>query len=71
MGKSIFLNSNVEKCLQQNQMRPIDEQVPRVGILSKKKDLVYPRKDEGFDSLFLVKIDSNGSFVVEDWKDEV
>lgn len=66
-----FINSSVDKCLQQNLRRPDDEQVPKVAILSKKRDLAYPRIEEGFDLLHFVTIVDDGSFLVEDWKSEV
>ena len=54
-----------------NEKRPVDEQVPKAAIFSKKKELIFPSMDEGFESLHFVKIDNSGNFLVEAWKNEV
>jgi hypothetical protein len=33
--------------------------------------LELPSLEEGFDKLYYVRVDGNGGFVVEEWKDEV
>ena len=66
-----FFRSRVEDCLQRNEARPGDAQVPRLGILGTSSRLQLPTRDEGFDAMFFVRIADAGGFVVEDWRDEV
>lgn len=66
-----YFQSRLEDCQRRNALRPLAEQVPVKGILGAAGRMQIPRRDEGFDELFYVRIDENNQFVVEEWKDEV
>jgi len=65
-----YFQSRVEDCKRRNGQRPPDQQVPLKGILGTAGRMELPARDEGFDALYYVRID-DGSFVVEEWSDEV
>jgi predicted kinase len=65
-----YFQSQVEVCKQRNLQRPIEEQVPLVGLLGTYGRLELPHFDEGFDSLHYVRA-LNGGFTVEEWQHEV
>lgn len=65
-----YFQSRVEDCKRRNDQRPADQQVPLKGILGTAGRMELPTRDEGFDALYYVRIDG-GSFVVEEWSDEV
>lgn len=62
--------SRVEECLRRNGQRPADRQVPLRAILGTAGRMELPSPGEGFDELDYVRIDDNGRFVVEGWRDE-
>ena len=66
-----YFQSKVEDCKRRNAQRPPEQQVPLRGLLGTLGRMELPGKEEGFDELFYVRIDESGSFVVEEWKDEV
>jgi len=66
-----YFESKMAALLQRNQVRPGKERIPDVGIRSTYYKLKIPTLGEGFDKLYYVKIDPQGLFVVEEWKDEV
>lgn len=66
-----YFQSKVEDCKRRNNQRPSDQQVPLRGILGTAGRMELPNRDEGFDVLHYVRIDEVGSFVVEEWKDEI
>lgn len=66
-----YFQSRVEDCKQRNDQRPSEQQVPLRAILGTAGRMELPNRDEGFDVLNYVRIDETGSFVVEEWKDEV
>lgn len=66
-----YFHSKVEDCKRRNEQRPPGERVPVAGILGAASRLQIPVRDEGFDALHYVRIDENGHFVVEAWRDEV
>lgn len=65
-----YFQSRVEDCNRRNGQRPPDQQVPLKGILGTAGRMELPARDEGFDALHYVRID-DGTFVVEEWADEV
>lgn len=65
-----YFCSKVEECLRRNSLRPDDQRVPDVAILSSAKKLELPTFDEGFDQLFYVRLSESG-FLVEGWRDDV
>ena len=66
-----YFQSQVENCKRRNDQRPDEQKVPLPGILGTYGRLEVPDSDEGFDELHYVKIADDGSFVVEEWSDEV
>jgi predicted kinase len=66
-----YFQSQVEECKGRNAQRPQGQQVPLAGILGTYKRLEIPTLDEGFDELHYVKIAEDGTFIVEEWSDEV
>ena len=67
----IISQSNLSALLQRNQLRQGKERIPEAGIRAAYNKLQIPTLGEGFDKLYYVKIDPQGSFVVEEWQDEV
>lgn len=65
-----YFQSKVEDCLRRNAERPDSERVPAVAIFAAAKKLELPRLDEGFATLFYVRLVNDG-FAVEEWRDEV
>ncbi len=66
-----YFQSQVEACKKRNDQRPDDQRVPLPGILGTYGRLEVPSLEEGFDELHYVRIADDGSFVVEEWSDEV
>jgi predicted kinase len=66
-----YFQSQIEDCKRRNAQRPVEERVPVPGILGAAGRLQIPSREEGFDVLHYVRIDDNGRFVVEEWRDEV
>jgi hypothetical protein len=54
--------------VRRNAIRPEAQRVPPVAIYGTNKRLEPPRLDEGFDTLFIVRL-AAGGFVVEEWVD--
>ena len=65
-----YFQSRVEDCKRRNSQRPDEQQVPLKGILGTAGRMERPTRSEGFDLLNYVRIE-NGSFVVEEWNDEI
>ena len=66
-----YFQSRVEECKQRNMQRPPERMVPLAGLLGTYSRLVRPTRQEGFDQLFYVRIDTDGQFKIEEWSDEV
>lgn len=66
-----YFRSSLEDCKRRNQQRAAGQVIPLRGLLGTYGKLERPSMEEGFDALYYVKIDSEGSFVVEEWSDEV
>jgi predicted kinase len=64
-----YFASRVNDCLQRNQQRSGKAKVPEVGIYATAKKLVVPSYAEGFDKLFYVRIDTEGTFEIKPWLD--
>jgi len=65
-----FFESKIEDCKARNAGRHPDEQVPVLGILGARSRLELPKRAEGFDELWFVRM-ADGGFIVEEWRDEV
>lgn len=69
--QGFYFESKVSAALARNAARPAQEQVPELGIKGTAGRLELPRLDEGFDALKYVRIDGDGSFLIDEWRDEV
>ena len=65
-----FFQSELAPALLRNARRDPPERVPEAGLRSANKALQLPSKNEGFDQLFFVRMNGQGGFEVEDWKDD-
>ncbi len=63
-----YFHSKVSDCLTRNAARA--QPVPEPGLLGTQRRMTLPRRDEGFDELWHVRIE-NGDFVVSEWQDEI
>ena len=52
-------------CLARNAARPSGQRVPPVGLYSTNKRLQPPTLDEGFAAISIVRLDDDGSLMVE------
>ena len=66
-----FLEPDVQACLRRNAERDARERVPVKGIFGTAKRLQAPSLAEGFDALYVVRIETSGRFMVKEWADEV
>ncbi|MFH0900066.1 MAG: AAA family ATPase [Pseudomonadota bacterium] len=66
-----YFESKIGAAMERNALRSPEERIPELGIRGIAARLVLPRKGEGFDDLYYVRIGQAGSFQVEDWRDEV
>jgi predicted kinase len=66
-----YFQSKLSELLQRNQQRSGKERIPIPGVRAAFRELEIPKLAEGFDKLYCVRIDTPGSFVVEEWLDEV
>ena len=66
-----YFSSRIDDSLGRNRLRPDERRVPDAGVLSTHARLELPRHDEGFDTLFYVRLAPDGGFMVDEWDDEV
>lgn len=62
-----YFESNISASMARNQGRLEKQRIPDRGIQAAFNRLKIPTLDEGFDQLFYVTIDPQGTFVVEEW----
>ena len=65
-----FFQSRMADCISRNEKRTGKKRVPDIAIVSKSNELELPDKDEGFDSLYFVRMNGN-DFVIEEWRDDL
>jgi predicted kinase len=65
-----YFESRVQDCLERNRRRQGKELVPDVAIYATIKRLERPRRAEGFDELYHVRLAESGGFEVSEWQDE-
>jgi predicted kinase len=65
-----YFECQVEDCKRRNEQRPPRERIPIPGILATSARMEIPKREEGFDELFYVRIDEANRFVIEEWKEE-
>lgn len=63
-----YFASSIEEALARNAGRPPDEQIPVGGIYATYHRMEIPSLEEGYDTLFTVRIVQPGEFVVEPWQ---
>ncbi|MEP6776545.1 MAG: AAA family ATPase [Chloroflexota bacterium] len=61
-----YFDASVSECVARNNTRVGAARIPVVGIYSTAKKLQAPSLSEGFDTLYYVRIDGRGGFVVEE-----
>jgi hypothetical protein len=66
-----FFQSELAFALRRNAGRALPERVPDPGLRSASATLQLPSRNEGFDQLSFVRMNGQGGFHVEEWKDEV
>jgi len=66
-----YLQSKIDDCKERSENRVGKQVVPAKAIFGTAGRLELPSLEEGFDKLYYVRVDGNGGFVVEEWKDEV
>jgi len=65
-----FFQSKITDCISRNEKRTGKKRVPDIAIISKSNELELPDKDEGFDSLYFVRMNGN-DFVIEEWNGDI
>ncbi len=66
-----YFASKIVDVLQRNQQRSGKKRIPVPGVQAAYRKLQLPTMSEGFDKLYYVRIEPQGVFVVEEWRDEV
>ena len=66
-----YLESNVPASIRRNDTRSGAARVPEAAIGGTKRRLELPSPAEGFAILHFVRLDGEGRFVVEEWRDAV
>ena len=66
-----FFESKIEDCKRRNAARQEDERIPLPGLLGTRSRLEIPKRSEGFDEMWFVRIADAGGFAVGEWNDEV
>lgn len=66
-----YFRPDVKSALLRNSLLEGIARVPDKAILGTNKRLIVPSIEEGFDTLYRVRIDEAGEFLVEGWSDEV
>ncbi len=66
-----YFQSKIEDCKARNEQRSAEKVVPLPGLLGTYNKLTQPTLAEGFDELWYARIDPDGSFMTEEWSDEV
>lgn len=66
-----YFASKVEECKSRNSQRPDDQMVPLKGLLGTYAKLQLPERSEGFDELYFVSFNNDGTFEVTEWTDEI
>ena len=64
-----YFSSKVQYALERNQQREGAARIPDNGVLGRAAQLEFPTMAEGFDELWYVRMDGNGSFIIEEWND--
>ncbi|CAM2011014.1 AAA family ATPase [Acanthopleuribacter pedis] len=63
-----FFEAKIDACLARNARRTGKARIPDAGVRATRNRLEAPSFEEGFGTLYFVRIDENDRFLVEDWK---
>lgn len=66
-----YFASKIADVLQRNQQRSGKQRIPVAGVRAAYHKLQLPTLSEGFDQLYYVRIETPGSFIIEEWHDEI
>jgi predicted kinase len=66
-----YFESKIDDALRRNAWRAPAERIPDNGVRGTHSRLELPDRKEGFDALYYVRIATDGTFFVEEWRDEV
>lgn len=66
-----YFESKLSAALARNALRTGDARIPDRGLFGAAKRLELPNKEEGFDRLWYVQLGVDGSFLVQEWRDEI
>ena len=66
-----YFQSKIKEALERNNKRTGIEKIPEIGIKGSYNNLEIPSKEEGFDTLYFVRISENNQFIIENWQDEI
>lgn len=69
--KGYFFQSRVADSLARNSTRQGKARVPDLAILGASGQMELPSLNEGFDSLYFVRLEGQNQFNVEEWKNEI
>ena len=61
-----YFDASVSECIARNNMREGAARIPVIGIYATAKKLQVPALAEGFDTLYYVRIEGGGGFVIEE-----
>ncbi len=59
-----YFEAAIDELLQRNARRHGDEKIPEAGVRATLKKLEPPRRSEGFDELYRVRVQANGMYQV-------
>ena len=63
-----FFQSIVRDCVERNARR--ERAVPAKAIAATSNKLELPSMEEGCDRMYFVKMDTEGGFIIDDWRTE-
>ena len=66
-----YFESKIQAAITRNDQRTAKQRIPVKGVLSTYHRLQMPSYKEGFDKLYYVRASEDGTFNVEEWKDEI
>ena len=62
---------DLEMCLARNSLRTGERRVPDAGVHGTLSRLERPTRDEGWAAMFFVRPGNEGTFIIEDWRDDL
>ncbi len=65
-----YLYSDLNECLQRNATRTGRQRIEEKGVIAKYRQLQSPALQEGYDQLFLVRLQA-GDFLITEWQEDV